>query len=83
MKSEDIQRQIESMQNSLRKAKDTAMMPSNDPALIELERIVLGKLEELEAEREEEITALSERMFFADYEHEEHHFLKGRQLSSK
>ena len=69
MKSEHIQRQIESMENTLRKAKNTGIVALDDPALCELERVVLMKHEELEIEKERE-RFLWECAFFADDDHQ-------------
>lgn len=68
MKSEDLQRQIESMQNSLRRA--SANLPPNDPALGELKRIVQRKIEEVDCAAEEEMMAPSDCILFAEYEEE-------------
>lgn len=66
MKSEDIQRQVQSLQDTLRKAKDSAMLAPNDPAVAELERIVMRKIEQTEALKAEESKAVLEHIFFAE-----------------
>lgn len=63
MDIEVAQRQIASMERSLTRAK--AQIDPNDPALLELERILRGKIEALEnAKRNAEF----ESIFFADVE---------------
>lgn len=71
MKSEDLQRQIESMQNSLRKA--SASLPSYDPALSEFKRIVQRKIEEVDCIEEEQIEMPADCILFADEEELEEH----------
>ena len=67
MNIEDAQRQIDSLSNALRKAKESPMLSSNDPSLVELERIMHRKIEQLEMARTEEHNAAEfERLFFAD-----------------
>ena len=66
MKSGDLKRQIESMQNSLRKA--SASLPSYDPALSEFKRIVQRKIEEADCVEGEEIAGSADCILFADEE---------------
>lgn len=67
MNFEDAKRQITSMQQSLNKAKATALVAPFDPAFIELERTVARKIERLdEAKRNADF----ESVFFADIEEE-------------
>ena len=66
MKAEDFQRQIQSIQNTLKRARDSLLIASNNPAVMEWELILMRKREELEAVESEERTALCERIFFAE-----------------
>ena len=66
MKPADMQRQIESMQNTLRKVKESAMLSANDPALVQLERILQKKIEEFAIARAEEEEFLSHCILFAE-----------------
>ncbi len=68
MNFEDARRQIASMEHSLNKAKVTALVAANDPDLLELERILEGKIESLNNARS---NADFENLFFADIEEEE------------
>ena len=66
MKSADMQRQIESMQNTLKKVKESATLSANDPALVQLERIMQRKVEELAIAKAEEGESLSHCILFAE-----------------
>ena len=68
MKSEDIQRQIESMQRSLRKA--SANLGPDDSGVSELKRIMQRKMDEASRAVEEESTAAGRCILFADDEDE-------------
>jgi hypothetical protein len=63
MDLDNARRQIASMEHSLNKAKATAQVAPNDPALSELERIVARKIEELDTAMR---NADLEGIFFAD-----------------
>lgn len=47
------QRQIDSLQETLKKAKESAVLAPNDPGILELERIMLRTAGELEAAKAE------------------------------
>ena len=67
MNLKHAQRQIDSIRNALQKAKNSGMLPPNDPALVELERIMLKKVGELEAAKiEAEGTPGFENLLFGD-----------------
>lgn len=68
MNFEDAKRQIASMEHSLNKARATALLAPNDPDLIELERILATKIEDLDNARR---NADFENLFFADIEEED------------
>ena len=67
MNFEVAAQQITSMKRSLNRAKASALVEPQDPALLELERILAGKSEALDnAKRNSDF----ERVFFADIEDE-------------
>lgn len=68
------QREIDSIRSAIEKAQDSGMLPSHDPTLIELERIMLERIEELEeAKAEAGDVPRFGNLLFADIEdvHEE------------
>jgi hypothetical protein len=65
MDLEDSQREIAAIQGTLNEARDSPALGPNDPAVIELERIMLSKIAELKALKTEARDA-----FFAQTEDE-------------
>lgn len=66
-----VQRQIDSLASSLKKAKESKMLSPDDPALVQMEQIMLEKIDQLQAAKtEEQNSAPFESLLFADCEDE-------------
>jgi hypothetical protein len=69
MDFEEAQRQIDAILTTLKAAKNSASLGPNDPAVIELDRIMLARVAELEAAKTEaQDAATKESAFFAPTE---------------
>jgi hypothetical protein len=66
MDFEDAQQQIDAILKTLNEAKNSAALGPDDPAVIELERIMLARVAELEAAKDEARNAVTmEHALFA------------------